>query len=162
MILIVMGVQGSGKTTVGSLLARRLGWEFLDADDLHPATNRDKMAAGLALNDEDRRPWLQALHERILSWDKNGTAAVLACSALKRSYRDLLAGNSRVDWIYLKGEPKLVEERLKDRQDHFAKADLLTSQFETLEEPAQALWIDIQEEPGMIVERIVRWVEERR
>jgi carbohydrate kinase (thermoresistant glucokinase family) len=120
------------------------------------------MAAGLALSDEDRRPWLQALHEQILSWDKKGTAAVLACSALKQGYRDLLAGDSQVDWIYLKGEPRLVEERLKDRRGHFAKADLLASQFETLEEPTQALWIDIQEEPDMIVERIVRWMEERR
>lgn len=157
-----MGVQGSGKTTTGSRLARRLGWEFLDADDLHSADNRDKMARGISLTDEDRLPWLRVLHERILLWEKGGVPAVLACSALKQSYREILGQGCRVGWIYLKGDPRLVEERLRERQGHFAKADLLMSQFEALEEPAQALWIDIHEEPDMIVERIVRWIEERK
>ena len=134
MILIVMGVAGSGKTTVGSLLARKLGWQFADADDFHPPDNKDKISRGAALSDADRAPWLAAMRSAILQWNAAGENVVLACSALKRSYRDeLRAGDVR--FVFLTGDAALLRHRLRSRRDHFADEKILASQLATLEEP---------------------------
>jgi len=141
---IVMGVSGSGKTEVGSSLAQHLGWDFYDADDFHPPANVAKMAAGVPLNDTDRAPWLASLHELISTSLKKDQPGVLACSALKERYRQqLLAGNDDVQLVYLKGSYELIWSRMSARKDHYMKAHMLRSQFETLEEPGNALVIDI-------------------
>ena len=156
MIVLLMGPTGSGKTTVGKLLAERLGVPFLDADDLHPGTNRDKMARGIPLTDQDREPWLEAVRERILSFQGKGVEAVLACSALKQSYRDLLSRGTRIQWFYLKGDRGLLETRVKDREGHFASPKILSAQWADLEEPSNAPWIDVRPEPIILVEEIMR------
>jgi gluconokinase len=141
---IVMGVSGSGKTEVGRSLAQHLGWDFYDADDFHPADNITKMAAGIPLDDSDRAPWLASLHELISSSIKKNKPGVLACSALKERYRQqLLAGNDDVQLVYLKGSYELIWSRMSARKDHYMKPHMLRSQFETLEEPGNALVIDI-------------------
>src|SRR5882724_731225 len=140
MIVIVMGVTGSGKTTVGTLLAAQLGWRFADADDFHPVSNIEKIRHGIPLNDEDRRPWLQALHKQIARWIADDRDVVLACSALKRSYREELAGGgSEVRFVYLKGTPVVIAERLRQRHGHFAGEQILGGQFADLEEPNDGL-----------------------
>jgi carbohydrate kinase (thermoresistant glucokinase family) len=159
MIILLMGPMGSGKTTIGKLLAERLQIPFLDADDLHPAHNRAKMAQGLSLNDEDREPWLRAVHEKIFTYQGHGPKAVLACSALKQKYRDLLSNGSDIRWVYLKGERELLEARVKSREGHFASSQILSTQLVDLEEPKDALWIDIRSEPIMIVDRILKGIE---
>jgi gluconokinase len=141
---IVMGVSGSGKTEVGSSLAQHLGWDFYDADDFHPADNVAKMAAGIPLDDSDRAPWLASLHELISTSLKKDQPGVLACSALKERYRQqLLAGNDDVQLVYLKGSYELIWSRMSARKDHYMKPHMLRSQFETLEEPDNALVIDV-------------------
>jgi gluconokinase len=141
---IVMGVSGSGKTEVGRSLAQHLGWDFYDADDFHPADNITKMAAGIPLDDSDRAPWLASLHELISTSLKKDQPGVLACSALKERYRQqLLAGNDDVQLVYLKGSYELIWSRMSARKDHYMKPHMLRSQFETLEEPGNALVIDI-------------------
>ena len=141
---IVMGVAGSGKTTVGKALADRLGWDFFDADDFHPAENIAKMAAGIPLNDSDRTPWLTALSDQLFATLKAGRHPVLACSALKESYRkQLVEGKNGVEIIYLKGSYDLLWARLSTRQGHFMKPEMLKSQFATLEEPKNALILDV-------------------
>jgi gluconokinase len=141
---IVMGVSGSGKTEVGRSLAQHLGWDFYDADDFHPADNITKMAAGIPLDDSDRAPWLASLHELISTSLKKDQPGVLACSALKERYRQqLLAGNDDVQLVYLKGSYELIWSRMSARKDHYMKPHMLRSQFETLEEPENALVIDI-------------------
>jgi gluconokinase len=141
---IVMGVSGSGKSEVGSSLAKHLGWDFYDADDFHPPTNVAKMAAGTPLDDSDRAPWLASLHELISTSLKKDQPGVLACSALKERYRQqLLAGNDDVQLVYLKGSYELIWSRMSARKDHYMKPHMLRSQFETLEEPGNALVIDI-------------------
>jgi len=146
-IIIVMGVSGSGKTTVGSLLARKLHWSFFDADDFHSVENRAKMSLGIPLTDEDRREWLENLRALLLK-----TAhGVLACSALKRSYRRILAIHDQVHFVYLKGTFEQVESRLKNRTDHYMPVKLLASQFEALEEPKDALIVDITHTPDEIL-----------
>jgi gluconokinase len=141
---IVMGVSGSGKSEVGSSLAKHLGWDFYDADDFHPPANVAKMAAGVPLNDADRAPWLVSLHGLISSSIKQNKPGVLACSALKERYRQqLLAGNDDVQLVYLKGSYELIWSRMSARKDHYMKPHMLRSQFETLEEPGNALVIDI-------------------
>lgn len=142
--VIVMGVAGSGKTTVGEALAGHLGWNFYDADGFHPAENIEKMANGTPLTDSDRAPWLAALHSLIAASLKENRPAVLACSALKESYRQLLlAGNHDVQIVYLKGSYDLIWSRISQRKDHYMKPQMLKSQFETLEEPTNALMVDV-------------------
>ena len=150
-----MGVAGAGKTTIGRLLAQRLGWRFYDADDLHPAANRDKMRNGVALTDDDRRPWLEAVRDEIARCLNNGENAVIACSALKSSYRKLLgAPNEHLQFVYLKGSIEALTARLAARRDHFFPERLLKSQLETLEEPDDALIESIDRSPTEIVESI--------
>jgi gluconokinase len=152
MIVIVMGTTGSGKTTIGTLLANRLGWVFADADDFHPPKNVEKMKHGIPLTDADRLPWLQALKDKIVQWHAEGRNAILACSALKQSYRDQLRTSADVHFVYLKGSYELFSERVLARKGHFAKQDLLASQFADLEEPTDALTIDARESPEEMVE----------
>jgi gluconokinase len=157
MVVILMGVSGAGKTTIGRLLAQDLSWPFYDGDDFHPQANVDKMRQGIPLTDDDRDAWLAALRRQIDTLIDNRQSAVLACSALKQAYRDRLGGNrSEVHFIYLRGDSALVRQRLQERQGHFMKADLLVSQFATLEEPEGVPAIDIAQEPGAIVECIKR------
>jgi carbohydrate kinase (thermoresistant glucokinase family) len=131
-----MGVSGSGKTTVGEALARRLGWLFQEGDALHPPENIAKMKAGLPLDDEDRAPWLAAIAARIDEWRRLGESGVITCSALKRRYRDPIVGNrADVRLIYLEGSRQLIGERLAGRRGHFMPATLLDSQFAALEPP---------------------------
>jgi gluconokinase len=155
-VILIMGVSGSGKTTIGRLLAQQIGWHFADADDFHSADNRDKLAKGIPLNDEDRRPWLDDIRSAIASWVAQGRPTVLACSALKAAYRSYLAQGWEhvVRSVYLKGSVDLIARRLADRTDHFMHRDLLANQFETLEEPSDALVIDIDESPDRIVASI--------
>jgi carbohydrate kinase (thermoresistant glucokinase family) len=154
--IIIMGVSSSGKTSVGQALAGRLGWDFYDADDFHPPANIAKMAHGIPLNDEDRRPWLAALHDLVAGSLQAGKPGVLACSALKESYRQvLLAGNAGIQIVYLKGDYALILARMAQRKGHYMKPDMLRSQFETLEPPRQALTIEIDQPVEAIVEQIV-------
>jgi gluconokinase len=156
MIVIVMGTTGSGKTTIGTLLAKRMGWEFVDADDFHPPLNVEKMKHGIPLTDADREPWLKALHDRIVAWTAEKRSVVLACSALKQSYRDRLRASSDVKFVYLKGSYQLFSERVLARRGHFAKQDLLASQFATLEEPTDAITVDAGPPPEQIVSEVRR------
>ncbi len=154
---IVMGVSGCGKTTVGRLLAQRLHWDFLDADDYHSPENIAKMKAGIPLTDSDRLPWLATLNELLLAALKQGRHPVLACSALKESYRlSLRQGIDGLQLVYLKGSYDLIWSRIAQRQGHYMKPDMLRSQFETLEEPADALVVDIRLTPEEIVEQILK------
>ncbi|XHX76044.1 MAG: gluconokinase [Stenomitos frigidus ULC029] len=154
MIILVMGVSGSGKTTIGALLAATLHWQFQDADSFHPAANIEKMRCGEPLTDDDRLPWLLAMQQAIADWQKASIHTVLACSALKAEYRQLLSQSSQVKQVYLKGSFALVQQRLQQRQGHYMKADLLQSQLDTLEEPDNALVIDINQPPDAIVAEI--------
>jgi len=157
MIIVLMGVAGSGKTTVGRLLAANLGWPFWDGDGFHPRTNIEKMQRGIPLTDADRMPWLDALNRLIRDVTGEGRNAVIACSALKRAYRDRLKeGAADVRFVHLRGDAPLVQRRLEARPDHFMKAGMLASQFDALEEPADALIADAAEEPEAIVARIRR------
>lgn len=151
MIVVVMGVSGSGKTTIGKLLAERLGCEFLDGDDFHPPQNVAKMAAGTPLDDADRTPWLEGLNAKL----KSRKHAVLACSALKQSYREILAKDiPRCTFVFLSGSLELIGARLKERQHRYMPASLLKSQFATLEPPVNALTVDIALAPERCVEEI--------
>ena len=154
MIVIVMGVTGSGKTTIGSLLAEQLGWRFADADDFHPPQNVEKMRRGIPLNDDDREPWLHRLHDAIKDWIAQGNNVVLACSALKHSYRRELAVGPEVRFVYLKGSADQVAERLRTRHGHFADEKILAGQFADLEEPESAVTVAITAEPNQIVAEI--------
>jgi gluconokinase len=154
MIVIVMGVVGAGKTTVGRLLAEQLGWDFADADDFHPQSNVEKIRHGIALNDEDREPWLKALREAIARWIADGLNVVLACSALKRRYRQELEVGPEVQFVYLKGTAELIAQRLRSRHGHFADAQILSSQLADLEEPKAAATVDVAATPQQIVAEI--------
>ena len=150
---IVMGVSGCGKSVVGKALAQSLGWDFFDADDFHPPANVAKMASGIPLDDSDRAPWLNALHDLISSSLRADHPAVLACSALKEIYRQrLMDGNNGVRLVYLKGSYDLIWSRMIARAGHFMKPSMLQSQFNTLEEPADAIIVDI----ALSVEEIVK------
>jgi gluconokinase len=156
-IIIVFGVSGAGKTTVGELLAQELGWRFIEADDFHPETNVEKMRSGRALTDEDRWPWLQRLRDEISRSIAARANAVLACSALKQKYRDVLRVNSDVKFVFLRGEYALVAEQLRHRHGHFLNPDLLRSQFADLEEPEpdeNVLTIELGATPQRIVDQI--------
>lgn len=154
MVIVLMGVSGSGKTTVGRGLADELGWKFYDGDDFHPRSNVEKMARGVPLNDEDRAPWLDSLRELIESCLARGEDAVLACSALKRSYRERLLIDARVRLVYLKGDYELLEDRLEGRHGHFMKPEMLDSQLAALEEPRRGLTVDVSPPPEKIIETI--------
>ena len=154
MIVILMGPAGSGKTTVGKLLASQLSWNFFDGDDFHSAANIQKMSRGVALTDADRIPWLNSIRNAMLQWQAEGRDAVLACSALKRSYRELLAINSDVKLVYLKGTYELLRERLHSRKGHYAGEQLLASQLADLEEPADAITVDAAGSPEQIIAEI--------
>ncbi|MCX7783307.1 MAG: gluconokinase [Meiothermus sp.] len=142
-VLIVMGVSGSGKTTLGKALAQRLGWGFADADDYHPQANRDKMARGQPLTDADREPWLLRLRGLIEQHLAEGNPLVLACSALKESYRTTLSGGlEEVRYVFLHGDPALIAQRMQKRE-HYMPVSLLQSQLETLEPPQEAIRLDL-------------------
>jgi gluconokinase len=155
MVVIVMGVTGAGKTTIGRALASALGWEFHDGDDLHTDASKRKMHQGIALDDADRAPWLIAIRkliEAILASDRGG---VIACSALKQAYRDeIVVDPNSVKVVYLKGSKEVLAERLRDRSGHFMNPDLLQSQFDTLEEPHDAIVVDVAAAPEAIVNEI--------
>jgi gluconokinase len=152
-IILLMGVQGSGKTTVGRALAEHLGWRFADADEFHPPENIAKMAAGIPLDDRDRAPWLAELRTEIDRTLADRSNLVLTCSALKERYRQRLLTDG-VALVYLRGTRELIASRLKSRAGHFAKLDLLNSQFADLEEPTNALTIDVSSSVGEIVKEI--------
>lgn len=155
MVVIVMGVSGSGKTTVGRLLAATLGWAFHEGDDLHPPANLQKLAAGISLTDEDRLPWLQELRRRIELSLATGEDAVIACSALKASYRKVLSGDlDGVRFAHLKGSLELIRERLEHRQGHFMKAKMLDGQLAALEPPSHAVEVDVAGSPEEIVAEV--------
>src|SRR5690242_10163836 len=155
-----MGVAGSGKTTVGELLAQQLGWSFYDADAFHPPENIKKMANRIPLNDVDRAPWLTALHLLISTSLRENRPAVLACSALKESYRQrLLEENDGVQIVYLKGSYDLLWSRLSHRKDHYMKPQMLQSQFETLEEPENALTLDVSMPVNALVNEILKQLQ---
>ena len=158
MIVVVMGVTGSGKTTIGTLLAKRLGWEFADGDDFHPAANKEKIRRGIPLTDADRMPWLTALHREMAQWAEQERNVVLACSALKQSYREKLWQGPEVKFVYLKGTYELIAHRLQARKEHFADEHILASQFTDLEEPSpsEAITVDISPSPEQIVDEICR------
>lgn len=157
---IVMGVSGCGKSSVGKALAEYLGWNFYDADDFHPPENVAKMVDGIPLNDLDRAPWLDSLHHLISSNLAQSQSGVLACSALKESYRQrLLAGNDGVQIVYLKGNYDLIWSRLSTRADHYMKPHMLQSQFEILEEPSNTLVVDGALSVDEILRLIIRSME---
>ena len=155
MIILITGVTGSGKSTIGRLLAAELQWKFYEGDDFHPSVNIEKLKRGAPLDDHDRLPWLTAIKDTIRAAIDRGEDAVIACSALKESYRRMLRIKADVVLIHLEANPELVDERLKRRTAHFMNPALIRSQFETLEEPEDALPIDAGLSPGEIV-RLIR------
>ncbi len=157
MVILIMGVSGSGKTTVGRMVARVLKVPFVDADDLHPRKNVTKMKQGVPLTDADRSPWLKRVAAEIGRLAEEG-GGVVACSALKEDYRGMLMGDrsSQVNLVYLKGERKRLLKRLSERRNHFMPPELLDSQLETLEEPDSALTLSIERSPEVLCEKIVR------
>jgi gluconokinase len=183
MVIVVIGVEGSGKTTIGKLLAERWHSEFADADDFHSAANKEKMSKGIALRDADRWPWLGAIRQRMLEWIAAGKNGVMTCSALKQSYRDFLVYGRKdesaamasqsdqataqisiitdptaeqIKILYLHGDFELIDERLKMRSHHFAGENLLRSQFATLEAPHDAVTIEIDKPPEQVVDEAMR------
>jgi gluconokinase len=155
MIIVMMGVAGAGKSTVGQLLASELQYGFLDGDSLHPPANIQKMTMGIPLTDADRAPWLAAIHARIVGSFERGQSLVVACSTLKQRYRDTLADGVSITWVYLKGSEEVIRARLLERQDHFFKAQMLASQFADLEEPTDAIVVDVAVEPAFAVWQIL-------
>jgi gluconokinase len=158
-VIVVMGVAGSGKTTVGALLAGRLGWPYAEADNFHPQSNVDKMAAGHPLNDADRKPWLEAIGRWIDERGAAGEPGIVSCSGLKRAYRDLLRdGRPEVRLVFLQGSRELIMRRLVARHGHYMKADMLDSQFADLEEPGPdegVLVVSVEQTPEEIVDQIM-------
>jgi gluconokinase len=156
MIIVLMGVSGSGKTTIGKELSRQLAWTFVDADDFHPAANLAKMHRGEPLTDEDRWPWLGAIRQRLLLAAHRGENVVLACSALKHAYQEYLTHEepAHIYYVYLRGSEELIRQRLAARKGHFMDPHLLLSQFETLEPPEHAVEVDIAQPPDEIAAEI--------
>jgi gluconokinase len=154
MIVIVIGVSGSGKTTISKLLAESLHYQFFDADDFHSNENIQKMYQGIPLNDLDRKPWLQSLQTAIKQWLQENKNVVLACSALKANYRQLLVVDKQVKLVYLKGSFEVIQKRLQQRQNHFMTEKLLQSQFDILEEPSNAITVDISQPVQEIVQTV--------
>jgi gluconokinase len=155
MILIIMGVSGCGKSTVGSLVAERLGWSFIEGDEYHPAANVEKMRSGIPLTDADRAGWLSSLASVIDGYSRRGESAVVSCSALKATYRERLRVSPEVRFVYLRGDYATIEGRMRARTGHFMKAGMLESQFATLEEPADALTVDIGPAPEDIATSVI-------
>jgi carbohydrate kinase (thermoresistant glucokinase family) len=157
--LVIMGVSGSGKSTVGALLAERLGWEMMEGDRLHPPANVEKMRRGIPLDDADRGPWLDKIGEELEAWAAAGRSGVLTCSALKRAYRArILAARPDLRFVYLKGSQEVIAGRVNARRHEYMPASLLKSQFETLEEPAPGepvITVDVGETPDREVEAII-------
>lgn len=164
-IVVVMGVSGSGKTTVSALLAGKLGCQFQEGDELHPKANVDKMRSGTPLTDADRMPWLRKIAEEIDGWRARRESGVLTCSALKRAYRDIIIGNRPdVTLVYLKGSQDLIRQRMAARHEHFMPVALLDSQFATLEEPKSdehPIVVDVGGRPAEIAGEIVRQLKSR-
>jgi gluconokinase len=165
MVILLMGVAGSGKSTIGIAVAKELDWTFCDADTLHPRANVEKMANGIPLDDQDRAPWLAIIHDLIVTWIRDKKDVVLACSALKGRYRQQLYGDikdphSNLKAFYLKGSFELIRDRLQKRRGHYMKEDMLQSQFAALEEPEDAIVIEISLPPRAIVEQIISIVRQ--
>ena len=161
MIVVLMGVSGSGKTTIGTLLAQRTSTIFADADDYHPQANKDKMRAGIPLNDEDRQPWLEILNGLMRGWYQSGEGGVLACSALKEKYRQTLANGIPPDaltFVWLDGDKELLSERLAARHHEYMNPKLLDSQFATLEPPKDALRVENDRPPAVVVNEILQHI----
>jgi gluconokinase len=154
MVILVMGTTGSGKSTIGGLLAQRLGWQFLEADDFHSAANKEKMHRGIPLSDADRAPWLAAIHSELLRQSGLGRNVVLACSALKQEYRDELRVQVEMQVVYLKGSEAVLRSHIEGRHGHFAGESLLPSQLATMEEPTDALVVDVSRAPEEIVDEV--------
>ena len=152
MVVVIMGVTGSGKTTVGRFLAERLGWAFYDADDFHPPANVAKMRSGVPLTDADREPWLEALRALLLGLVSRN--AVLACSALRRDFRARLIDGLDIRVVYLEADPELIAERVRARRGHFMPSSLVSSQFDALEEPEGVMTLDAKLPPQALVEQI--------
>ena len=153
-VIIIIGVSGSGKTTIGRLLSGELGWKYYEGDDFHPPANIEKLKHGVPLDDADRKPWLESLRDLIRNCLEQNDSAVVACSALKQRYRDFLLVDERVILIYLKGDYELIRERLSKRRGHFLNPNLLDSQFAALEEPKTAMQVDVSLSPAEIVKSI--------
>lgn len=161
MIIVIMGVTASGKTTIGTRASRRFGWRFYDADEFHPPANIAKMSRGEPLTDADREPWLKALHDKMAEEERAGRSAIFACSALKERYRDVLReGLSTVRFVFLKGDPEVLQARLDHRKGHFMPRTMLPSQMAALEEPApgEALVLDAAKPPNELVDAIAGMV----
>jgi gluconokinase len=155
MIVVLMGVSGVGKTTVGELLAARTGWPFYDADDFHSPASIEKMRNAIPLTDDDRWPWLDRLNALLRAAQDKGEPVILACSALKQRYRDRLGNQVTVRWIHLKGDFELIKSRLESRKGHYMTAKLLESQFDALEEPCKALQIDVTRDPSSLADDLI-------
>jgi gluconokinase len=160
MIVVLMGVCGCGKTAVGRPLAQELGWAFVDADDLHPRANVEKMANGVPLTDEDRWPWYERIVAELQRLTRSGKHVVLACSALKQAYRERLARAGDLRIVYMKGDAVTIEPRIASRRGHFMPASLLASQFATLEEPSDAIVVDVAQPIVAQVAAIARALRE--
>ena len=161
MIIVIMGVTASGKTTIGTRASKRFGWPFYDADEFHPPANIAKMSRGEPLTDADREPWLQALHDKMAEEERAGRSAIFACSALKSRYRDVLReGLSTVRFVFLKGDPEVLQSRLDHRKGHFMPRTMLPSQIAALEEPepGEALELDAAKPPNELVDAIAEMV----
>ncbi|MHA7130829.1 gluconokinase [Algoriphagus namhaensis] len=158
MLIIVTGVSGTGKTTIGRLLSQQLQVPFFDADDFHPQVNIDKMSRGQALDDADRKPWLEALATQMAASEPKG-GAVLACSALKEAYRKILQVSPDLHWIHLKGDRDLIWKRMQARKNHYMKAEMLDSQLQTWEEPDYGLKLSIENSPEVMVEKALIYLK---
>lgn len=160
-VLVLMGPMGCGKTTIGKALSEKTGWPFYDGDDFHPPSNIEKMRQGIPLNDDDRKPWLQTLRSKISRWKQESPVALLACSALKATYRELLGiDQDRVISIYLKGSLSLLKERIAGRNHQYMPDELLQSQLDTLEEPSDGIVIDIDQSPDTIVNKLISTIQQ--
>jgi gluconokinase len=158
MIVILMGVTGTGKSTIGRLLVAKTGWEFAEGDDFHSAANVAKMQAGTPLTDEDRAPWLASLHQHIVDWHQRGVNGVMTCSALKQKYRDTLSADlppDEVKFVVLQASKEVIAQRLSQRHEHFMNPNLLDSQLATLEDPKDALHVSVDTSPEKIVQQIL-------
>jgi gluconokinase len=155
MIVVLMGVAGSGKSTIGPMLAAALGCPFLEGDSLHDPANVEKMSRGIPLTDADRQPWLAAIHARLRDAFTRGEDLVAACSALTQASRSVLGAGIPIAWVYLKGSPEVLQSRLEHRTGHYMKAGMLASQLEALEEPSDAIVADISQAPADIVQHIL-------